>query len=341
MGKIRNLVGVFVLVCLLPLSALAQETKAEKARRQVGTFTLQFENDLFYGADRHYTNGIRLSWLSPPKDHGVDPITWVRKFLEKASFALNSNTRLGLAVGQDIFTPEDRHNTNLIADDRPYAGWLYGAMSLHTVTKERTLDTVELNLGIVGPHAFGEETQDLVHEIRLIDTFEGWNHQLRDEPGFHLMWERKWRALETAPDGGLGFDFIPHIGGSVGNVLSHVNIGGAVRFGLNIPQDFGPPALIKGATSLDPPRGKNKWSLYAFAGADGRYVGNNIFLDGNNFRDSHRVDKENIVADLSLGVSLQYNRFKLSYTNALRTREFEGQDNNGWFGSVSLSWQFF
>ncbi len=341
MVRLRILFAVLILAGSMTGNADAAETAADKARRQVGTFTFQLENDLFYGADRHYTNGIRLSWVSPPKDHGVDPIPWIQEFLKRASFALNEDTRLGLALGQDMFTPEDRKRTDLIRNDRPYAGWLYGAMSLHTVTEERILDTVELNIGVIGPHAFGEETQDLVHEIRLIDTFEGWDNQLRDEPGFHLMWERKWRAFETSPEGGLGFDFIPHVGASLGNVMSHANVGGALRFGFNIPPDFGPPALIKGATSIDPPQGRNHWSLYAFAGADGRYVANNIFLDGNTFRDSHSVDKENIVADLSFGVAFQYDRLRLSYTNAFRTREFEGQDNNAFFGSISLSWQFF
>jgi lipid A 3-O-deacylase len=44
--------------------------------------------------------------------------------------------------------------------------------------------------------------------------------------------------------------------------------------------------------------------LYFFAGAQGRAVGRNIFLDGNTFRHSLSVPKKNFVADLQAGFSL-------------------------------------
>jgi len=328
-----------------PSPSLPQETgKAEKTKKELGTFTFQFENDLFYGADRHYTNGLRLSWVSPPGESSIDEAQWIRDVLEKISFRKNARTRFGFAAGQEIYTPEDRRRTDLITDDRPYAGWLYGAMSLHSKFGDldkngyEDLESIELNLGIVGPQAFGKETQDLVHNIRVINLFEGWNHQLKNEPGVLLMYERKLRLAAPAPLGPFQFDFIPHAGGSLGNVLTHLNVGGSVRYGFNIPKDFGPPGLIKGLTSMDA-MPETKWSLYAFAGAEGRYVLRNIFLDGNTFADSHSVRKNRWVADLSVGVTLIYGRLKISYTNALRTREFAGQKNMARFGSISASWQ--
>ena len=104
----------------------AEETKSDK---EIGTFSFQLENDLFSGTDRHYTNGIRLSWLSPDGDT-VDSLELVRDTLE--TFALdatgrdseNNQIRFGLSLGQDMYTPEDRASRNLIIDDRPYAAWL-------------------------------------------------------------------------------------------------------------------------------------------------------------------------------------------------------------------------
>jgi len=88
-------------------------------------------------------------------------------------------------------------------------------------------------------------------------------------------------------------------------------------------------------------RPKGDFSAYAFFTADGRFVAHNIFLDGNTFRDSHSVDKKHWVADLTVGVALIYGRFTLAYTNALRTKEFDGQDRASRFGSVSASFQAF
>jgi len=346
-GVSRVLFLVMAAMVFAPSPSLSQETgKAVKNKKELGTFTFQFENDLFYGADRHYTNGLRLSWVSPPGGNSIDQVKWIREVLEKVSFRKNARTRFGFAAGQEIYTPEDRRRSDLIIDDRPYAGWLYGAMSLHSENGDfensgyRDLESIELNIGVVGPLAFGRETQDLIHNIRVIDPFEGWDNQLENEPGVLLMYERKFRFGAPVPLGPFHFDFVPYAGGSLGNVLTHLNAGGSVRYGFNIPKDFGPPSLIKELTSMDA-MPEAKWSLYAFAGAEGRYVARNIFLDGNTFSDSHSVKKNRWVGDLSAGLALIIGRFKISYTSALRTREFAGQKNNARFGSVSASWQGF
>src|SRR3546814_10706131 len=111
-----------------------------------------------------------------------------------------------------MYTPEDTAARDLLVDDRPYAGWLYGAISVHAETRADapgtepdTLDTVELQLGMVGPYAFGEEVQNAFH--RLIDVAEaqGWDNQLDNEPGVMLIGERRWRSTPLAI-GGLSAD---------------------------------------------------------------------------------------------------------------------------------------
>ena len=339
--------GTIARLILLTLGLAVAPLPAPAADKERGTFTLQFENDLFYGADRHYTNGLRGSWVSPPHRDTVNPVPWVRGLLEWLSLKRNNRTRLGLALAQEMYTPADRRRTDLILDDRPYAGWLYGAMSLHTVSGinafgfAEMLDSIELNMGIVGPHAYGQQAQDLVHDIRVIDRFDGWRNQLKDEPGLLLMYERKWRGKPRSTwPANLEFDMVPHMGASIGNVLSHVNLGGAFRYGYHLPWDFGPPSLIKGMRTLDARRRREGWSWYGFAGAEGRYVAHNIFLVGNTWRRSHSVDREPLVADLSLGLAFERGPFKIAYTGVLRTREFAGQPDNTRFGSISLSWQW-
>lgn len=77
-----------------------------------------------------------------------------------------------------------------------------------------------------------------------------------------------------------------------------------------------------------------------FAGLEGRAVLYNIFLDGNAFTDSHSVDKEPFVGDLQAGLVVQWNRFRITYTQIFRTKEFEGQDSGDIFGSLSFSYHF-
>lgn len=310
-------------------------------KKELGTLSVQFENDLFSGSDQHYTNGIRISWLSPEGDT-IKPLRTVRDFLEQIARDENKTTRFGLSLGQDMYTPEDRAATQLIVDDRPYAGWLYGGMSLHTVSDygqgRQEQESVELNIGVVGPWSLAEETQDFVHDIRLIDTFEGWDNQLRTEPGLLVNYERKWRLFDPIKFGPTELDAIPHAGASLGNIATEANIGGAFRWGWNLPNDFGPPSLIHSVSALDR-RPETSLSLYAFAGLQGRFVAHNIFLDGNTFRDSHRVDKKNWVGDANFGVAVLLGRFKISYTNAFKSREFDGQNKFSRFGSLAASFQ--
>lgn len=312
---------------------------------ELGTFTLQFENDLFAGTDNQYTSGVRVSWLSPEGGETLPLLQRARDLLALIAQDDNRQTRFGWALGQEIYTPKDRFATGVISDDRPYAGWLYGALSLHTVTDgddgRKTSESVELSLGVVGPEALGEEAQDFVHEVRLIDTFQGWDNQLSTEPGLLLAYERRWRlAPPWALGSGLQADFVPHAGASLGNVLTHANAGGALRIGVNLPADFGPPALIRGGSSLDR-LNEDGWSAYAFATAEGRYVAHNIFIDGNTWASSHSVEREPWVGRFSFGAAIAYGRFRIAYTNAIITDEFKGQPNTSRFGAISTSFQAF
>src|SRR3546814_13149223 len=91
------------------------------------------------------------------------------------------------------------------------------------------------------------------------------------------------------------------------------------------------------------PRGEEgDFGWYVFAGAEGRAVARNIFLDGNTFQDSPSVDKEVLVGDLSAGVVMTFGDLRLSYVQVLRTKEFEGQDGVRLFGAFKIgraSWR--
>jgi lipid A 3-O-deacylase len=329
-------------------SEQATEKASELAKAgdtELGTFTIQFENDLFAGTDRNYTNGVRLSWLSPEGGKTLPILQHARDVLAMIAQDENRKTRFGWALGQEIYTPGDRVPRTLITDDRPYAGWLYGALSLHSVVEgeagAKTSESVEMSLGIVGPEALGEEAQDFVHSVRLIEKFNGWDNQLETEPGILIAYEKRWRFAKPWNIGnGLQWDFVPHAGGSVGNVLTHLGLGGAVRLGFNLPDDFGPPALIHGASSVDR-LNEEGIGAYFFVTAEGRYVAHNIFLDGNTWRSSHSVDREPWVGRFSFGVAMEFGRYRIAYTNAFVTEEFQGQSRPSRFGAISASFQAF
>ena len=78
-------------------------------------------------------------------------------------------------------------------------------------------------------------------------------------------------------------------------------------------------------------------SWYFYAGVDGRYVANNIFLDGNTNKDSHSVERRKWVGDAQIGFVANTRSFRLAYSYVVRSREFEGQSEHNRFGSLTLS----
>jgi hypothetical protein len=94
-------------------------------------------------------------------------------------------------------------------------------------------------------------------------------------------------------------------------VQTYANAGGTLRFGLNLPSDFGVqlarPGSVGGSPTddLDPRVALDRnFSLFGFGTADGRAVARDIFLDGNTFRTSRSVTKRPFVADLGAGIGL-------------------------------------
>lgn len=304
------------------------------------TFEVVQDNDWFGGTDRWDTNNLRLTYLSAPLEDEPETgggIRWASlPFGETPGFF----QAWSASVGQALFTPESKSTRTLIEDDRPYAGWLYVALGLQKQST-RQLDALELTMGVVGPWALGEEAQNFVHSNDL----QGWDNQLENEPGFILSWRRFLRAAPW-PGAGWGHDLIPSFGFAAGNVYSYLNAGLELRAGYNLPSDFGSSmAWEAGRVSIAPsspddPRFNGHWGVHGFLGVNGRYVARNIFLDGNTWRDSHSVDREEWVADLSAGFAFIFKRVKLTYTHALRTREFEEQDEVQTYGSVNFAVTF-
>lgn len=309
-----------------------------------GNYTAQFENDRIADTDRHYTTGMRINWVS---DRATDSPLWAKNLLDRIYPLADLRAgRVGLALGHNIFTPEDTATTALSIDDRPYAGWLYGGISVHAETGRTlagrtldTLDTVELDIGVVGPLALAEEVQNNFHELINVSRSNGWHHQLENEPAVLFVAERRWRPAPLTA-GGIEGDIIPHIGVSLGNVMTLANAGATFRIGQDLDVDFGPPHVRPTLSGLAAVAGGTDFAWYLFAGVEGRLVAHNIFLDGNTFASSHSVDRIPLVADIQTGAAIVVHDVRLAFTHVFRTREFEGQRRADRYGAISLSARF-
>ena len=315
--------------------------------------TLLEENDsLYFNSDKHYTQGLRLSFLSPALAPGgwADGIfNFVGNIPTVFANGAQSQRRVSWFVGQSIFTPKNLDIKPPDPRDRPYAGWLYVGPSLLQETNGNQLENFEIEAGVIGPGAFGRQAQNDFHQFIGVHQAQGWSNQLQNEPGGVLAYDRLWRFgvpfLSWTTDGVQnGVDIVPQLGATVGNVFDYAQAGAQIRIGHHLETDYGPIRVRPSASGTDYFNSSHLGDdigWYIFAGVGGRAVARNVFLDGNSFRTSAHVEHKTFVADLQGGVSAFWSdRIRADFSVMRRTDEFVGQRSADVTGTAALAWSW-
>ena len=337
-------------------------------------FTARIENDLFVDTDRNYTSGVSVTAISEDLGATLEPqcLPWparlhaalIRRF-DPGFSSIDTHgapaQNVVFKVGQSMYTPGDPQRTDLIADDRPYAGLLYAGLSWNRRTHDpeadvEKLDTREMTLGVIGPLSLAHEAQDLIHEVRGFEKFSGWDNQLQNEPALQLARDQKYRAYRGASPiiSGFSADMIRAIGLRLGNIETSVSAGVEGRIGWNLPNDFGSYPIRPAAENRPPapaspvPHGDRfaavRPGAHVFAALETKLVGYDFSLDGNLFRDSHSVTRRPLVVQAALGFSVQRpvagHGVRLAVMRVFRSREFQEQHGRHSFGSLLLSVEF-
>lgn len=297
-----------------------------------GELSIIFENDVFFHNDQHYTNGIAVAWVP----EGTEAPKWLSTIAHWIPWFPADISHHGYMLGQNMYTPHDLKLVNPPPDDRPYAGWLYGTAGVAADT-DHDFDLFAITLGVVGPASYAEQTQKFIHKLVHTTDPQGWDYQLRNELGINLSYQHSWREVEAIKILGLGFDVTPHIGGALGNVYTYAGAGFTIRYGQNLPRDYGPPRVqpgVLGSVFFEP---TNRFTWYLFGSVEERAVARNIFLDGNTFKDSRSVEKKPFVTDLQWGLVLTWRDYRLSFTDVIRSHEYKTQTGSDHFGSICFS----
>lgn len=340
--------------------------------------TLRVENDLFIGRDRDYTSGVALTAISrdlvtmAPPPCLPWPLARSLALLGHVEPALQALARTDadadavaaretspvvanavLRISQSMYTPRDRTRTDLVPDDRPYAGLLALSVAWNLRHAEPArgrdrLDTHELTLGVIGPASLARQAQDAVHELIGVDRFLGWDHQLGNEPALQLAVERRWRPRrgDAMQIEGWSTEAIRSAGLRLGNIQTSAAAGIEWRAGWNLPNDFGAYPLGPGAENRPPAPAPQHGAVrrlpgaQVFASAELRAVAWDFSLDGNLLRSSHHVTREPLVAQVAIGWGvhgpLAGRGWRLTAMRVWRSREFAGDRSHHSFGSIAL-----
>ncbi|ETR68845.1 MAG: secreted protein [Candidatus Magnetoglobus multicellularis str. Araruama] len=337
-----------ILICMILLCSISSiyAINHNPVDQNYRRFSLYFENDAFANDDDQYTNGLKLTWSR----YGLSRLPedalfhrWLYPIARRIGFSHpESEKTLTFSIGQNIYTPNDIETSELIEDDRPYAGITYAEIGFHRKFQNQ-MHTFGFCFGIVGPHSYAKEVQTFVHDLLNHTRPNGWVHQLKDEPVFCIIYDYKRKIFAAGINDGFGGDVIINIGGGLGTARTFFNTGVSLRYGWNVPNDCGnfpiQPATcfnaeLKGSSCY---MRDKRLGGHLFTSFSGQAIGREIFLDGNLFRDSHNVDKKPVVGIFMGGVGIIWGKFKTVFAFVEHTRSFETQDESEVFGSINFS----
>ncbi|MEP6618581.1 MAG: lipid A deacylase LpxR family protein [bacterium] len=284
------------------------------------TVRVSVENDYFdfwlppdKRSDDNYTHGMRIGW---------DAIA-VPAF---ARAAICGKRACGstFEIGQEIYTPTD-DAVLPIPGQRPYAGWLYARASA-IAASDRTRREVGVTLGVTGAPSLAAQTQEIFHH--LITGFRtplGWNQQLSAEPAIAVSASQTW--LFSAPgSAGRWGDVAPAYHAEIGTLRTSVAVGGRMRTGLALTH----PWLVDSHA--------RPWEAYVFVGGQTEAVGRDLFLDGNTFHRSVRVDHTPLVSTLERGIGVRLWRLGVEYRAVTSGREYRTGPPSHSFGGIGMVW---
>ncbi|HDZ47281.1 hypothetical protein LCGC14_0027230 [marine sediment metagenome] len=320
-----QLLPLIAATCLLPSLAQADDS----------ILSLKLENDgLSSSDDGHFTSGFELNWAFEPSEE-----SWMQRLAVALPDSLiGSADMAAFRLVHQIYTPDNIQRRELIEDDRPYAGLVYGGISLYEdvpMGNWRQATDLHLDIGLVGPSSLADSIQREVHRVTNSDRPNGWRNQLGDEGLVNVAMRRQW--WHTTPLAGKQFAHGPSVGGALGNLYTYASAGYSVRWG---DEASGIPTLTPNPGSRHHMSGSNGWQWYVFANVEGYYMAHNLTLDGNTFRNSHSVDRKEWVGDISAGLALAWEDWQVTYAAVQRSREFDGQEEQDKFGAITLSKRF-
>ncbi len=318
--------------------------------------TVYWENDGGWAkpidrTDRHYTAGVgaSLAFQAPFINQMLSHVPSINNEFdpEKTDYAM------GLVGSLNIFTPANLGDPNPIHDDRPYAGWTYAGVYAQRANRFASVpvyESLEFDLGILGPSSLAENAQKMIHEYYHYTIPRGWNYQVNDEPDFDFKYNRRWRfELAKSEHFKPGIQIMPDVGFTAGSIFDEVHAGALFRLGWNMPDDFGPghlalPEDFTGVAAC----GCGNWfedffsaqSFYVFARPYGELVARDSTLQGDTWssRDPVTSVPEPALFGAEYGLSHRFlKHFELTYMWTSVSPEFHRQHDWDSWASVQLS----
>lgn len=311
-------ISVFSLLFLISFSFLAQE----KFSKEVLLLT---ENDLYVSTkrDRYYTNGFFLNY----------------RYLAKTKKEQQAKRIFEWQIGHEMYNPNKPTVTNISEHDRPFAAYFYGSFGVSRIYKKKRILNTTLQLGVIGPSAFGEEVQDFVHSFYGFKDVTGWKYQIAN--AFGLNFNAAYLHFITKSDTD-GFDLTWVTKGKIGTVYTNLSTGVLARFGFKPLSSMLNSIAFGTHLNNDDTNFTRQIESYFFIQSMFRYAFYDATLQGSFLNDDSIVTKELVpfVFDIAVGIKFTARRFNFGYTFNYNTSKSEGlrYTYGNKYGSIAISY---
>jgi len=307
---------LFFCFLFLPIILFSQEKYAKE-------ISFISDNDFYFSTfnDRYYTNGLFLSY----------------KYLSKTKKENQEKRILEWQIGHEMFTPYEAVVQSVNLHDRPFASYLFTSFGVNRIYKnDRTLNTT-IQIGVIGPNAFGKELQDFIHDIYGFKKAIGWKHQIKN--AFGLNFNANYNQF-LIKDPSNHYDISWINSAKTGTIYTNISSGFYARLG------FKPLARIINSiafkTNLNDKNTSFKREIESFLYIKPlvRYTLYDATIQGSFLNTTSEVTKEVVpfVFHLELGLKFTANRFHFGYIFNYNTNKSKNlrYDNGNNYGTVSV-----
>jgi len=311
-------------------------------------FSFLFYNDTFTGTDRHFTNGMNLSWIddsfgsieeTKPNSYNSF-VSSVVNALPLAVMDSSKNHNAGISLSQIMITPNDLSISQPQYDDMPYAGHLALAFYMFEWDSE-SFKEFRVEFGVVGKESGAEYVQKTVHSIIGSLNPKGWDTQLGTQYTANALFRYGEISWQNKGIDGLSMDWFNHFGVQAGNFETNAFGGTMFRIGNNYIRNFNLhyPYLKEEASllRLDNNHLGIGWSLSA--GINAKLLAYSYILDEAK-KEGYATDKNIVNISFYSGADLYYEAHKLTLFYQAQSPYSKQEDTIETFGGLIYSFQF-
>lgn len=313
----------FLFVLLFPAVLLAQKIDNMASFRDMNAkryFRFNYDNDYFASRDQDYTQGYSFELVSsnfqknPINKLLINPTTTVNKF--------------GISIEHIGFTPFNIKSPNIQFGDRPFAATIMiksFTIATDTIRKSRLISS--MNIGLIGPGAFGKEMQVAIHKATGNTIPEGWQNQIKNDVvlNYEVSYEKQLMSYRNL------FSLQTNARLRLGTLFTNAGFGLTTTFGI-INSPFSSIKI------------KNRFAMYGFAQSIVNIIGYDATFQGGMFnkKSPYTISNneiERLTAQANFGIILQTRTMYFEYSRSLITREFEVGKSSKW-GGIKVGFRF-